>query len=152
MSNIALADADLGVEEIPLPPDDVRAEMIAEEEAEAAKGEPAKAAAQVQTVVSKPEIAELNFVGAGRSVVETLDYPFNLDGVRISAVTVRRLTGYEIAAFVREHLSDDGTFDRYALYSVMTGLPAPVLRGLDQDDGMKVTGACSTFLPRVLSA
>lgn len=151
MSNPALADADLGVEEIPLPPDDVRAEMIAEEEAAVAKGEPAKAP-QGRPAARPVEVAKLDFVGAERSVVETLDFPFDLDGVRVSAVTIRRLTGYEIAAFVREHLNDDGTFDRYALYSYMTGLPAPVLRGLDQDDGMKVTGACSNFLPRVLRA
>ena len=150
MSNAAPSiDPEPEVDEIPLPPDHIRAEMIAEENAQATASETAAPKAASKPA---PEIAQLDFVRSDeRRTVVPLSFAFRLDGALVDSVTVRRLNGYEIAAFAREHLDESGAYDRYELYSVMTGLPAAVLRGLDQDDGVRVTGACSDFLSRGLA-
>lgn len=139
---------DLEVEEIQLPPGDIMAEMIAEEEAAVA---PAPSAAKAVSAVP-PDVAALTFVGGrAREISIDLTYPFEQAGSVIGGVSVRRLTAYEVSDFVRAHVKPDGTYDRFALYAVMTGLPAATLRGLDQDDSFEVTRACSDFLPRLLA-
>lgn len=146
----AQIDPEPEVDEIPLPPDHIREEMIAEEE----RAQAATAGAQTASPKPKsaPEVAQLDFVRSDeRRTVVPLAFAFRLDGALVESVTVRRLNGYEIAAFARAHLDENGAYDRYELYSVMTGLPAAVLRGLDQDDGVRVTGACSDFLSRGLA-
>lgn len=94
-----------------------------------------------------PLVAALDFVDRKARDVP-LQYPFVLDGRRISVITVRRLLTAQVAVLCQGGKAPD-PFDCYA---VMTGLPAPVLRGLDGDDGQAVAEAAYDFLPLLLRA
>lgn len=103
--------------------------------------------AAAEPAAPPPEVAALDFVDGGDRIV-TLERPFRLDGVVVAEITVRRLTVSAVAALSRA----GKVGDLYEVYSVMTGLPAPVLRGLDAGDGLEVTGAAWDFLPRRIRA
>lgn len=91
---------------------------------------------------SRPEPARLDFIQTPvRSIA--LEYPFRLDGEVITNVSVRRLLTSEVANLAK----DEQMPDLFEVYSVMTGLPADVLRGLDADDGQKVAEVAYDFLP-----
>lgn len=93
-------------------------------------------------------VTELAFVDRGaREATVPLRFAFELDGVRHDAVQIRRLTTEQVRDLIDAGASG---LDLYDAYSAMTGLPAPVLRGLDGDDGLDVTEKCSDFLPRLL--
>ncbi|WP_024277982.1 phage tail assembly protein [Xanthobacter sp. 126] len=92
-----------------------------------------------------PVATALDFVQRPSRTVP-LDYPFVLDGCLIDQITVRRLLTAQVAALCEGGKAPD-PFDCYA---VMTGLPTPVLRGLDGDDGQAVAEAAFDFLPRLL--
>ena len=94
-----------------------------------------------------PPVAVLQFqAGDLRSKRIPLDWPFDVDGVTIDAITVRRLP----MATVNQLVASERYRDLYEIYAEMTGLPAGGLRGLDADDGERVLGACWDFLPRLL--
>lgn len=137
-----IEDEDPTVEEIELPPVETWPKEVTTA-APAAGSEPV--AAQVP---SRPaaEAAKLEFVGGEMVKVIDLEFPFKLDGVVISAVTIRRLTVAEVSEVVDRRSDEDAL--GYQLFSAMTGLPVPVLRGLIDDDGTAVTEACFHFLPR----
>lgn len=108
----------------------------------------APAAAAAGPAMARPEAARLRFVGS-RPVETTvpLDFPFEHDGRLVEAITIRRLTVAEVPAVLD---AMDGVLDRYVAYAAMCGLPAAVLRGLDFDDGERVTEIAHDFLPRFL--
>ncbi|WP_020179776.1 phage tail assembly protein [Methylopila sp. M107] len=130
-----------GIEEFPLP-EGVALDAMLEDGADAKPSRPAP----------KPEVADLAFTGKRvRSRTVDLAFPFEIDGRIVDSVTIRRLNGFEIAELAGVVIKADGGFDRYEVFAAMTGLPAPVLRGLDQDDGVDVLAVCQDFLPRVLA-
>ncbi|PZA12479.1 hypothetical protein DNX69_10925 [Rhodopseudomonas palustris] len=107
---------------------------------------PAETAAKMQSE-PPPLVAVLQFQsGDLRSKRFQLDWPFELDGVTIDAITVRRLP----MVTVNNLVASERYRDLYEIYAEMTGLSAAVLRGLDSDDGELITGACWDFLPRLL--
>ena len=74
-----------------------------------------------------------------------LEWPVDYDGKTIDTVTVRRMTGAEVSAFIAT-LRDNPDAARLAMYDV----PHEVIDGLDADDYAKVQEAVNDFLPRVL--
>jgi hypothetical protein len=91
---------------------------------------------------ASPLVAALDFVDERGKTIK-LDHPFRLDGRLIEAIEVRRLPLQALSALV----SSGRHTDLYEVYAEMAGLPAAVLRGLDADDGVKVTEAAWDFLP-----
>ena len=133
------------IAEIPLPPDDVLEEMLRDEPKAAPEPTPAAPAPAA-------EVEALDFVKREvRQKPIPLEHPFRRNGALVEQIVVRRLTGFEIGEFVRTSLRTDNGFDRFELYATMTGVPAPVLRGLDQDDLMALTAVASDFLPRAFA-
>ncbi|MDC7787374.1 phage tail assembly protein [Rhodoplanes tepidamans] len=115
---------------------------------------PAGAAPATQTpapAAARPLPAErLAFKGRAREEVIALDWPFERDGNVVETITVRRLTVAEVAEVV-----DSGALAEHGLWAVwaaQAGLTVGELRGLDEDDGGRVTEACNRFLPRVFAA
>lgn len=136
---------DVKVEEIPMPP----VEMW--EALDNSKPKPEAAPAVLQdaaAVEGSEQIADLQFVGSAHVKVLPLQYPFMLDGVTISAITVRRLRIGDIDRFIKR--ARTGSFSTFEIYAEMTRLPVAVLRGLIDEDGDAVTDACFDFLPRSL--
>ncbi|MEZ5782055.1 MAG: hypothetical protein R3D70_10565 [Rhizobiaceae bacterium] len=140
-------------EEIPLPPEHMWSELEngAKPEAPAASGEtaaaPAGAAPPQTVIVPAVEVAALEFTGKKPRVTEIkLDYPFLFAGEEIASIRVRRLTVNEVGVLLET--VPDKRPDNFQIYAAMTGLPAPVLRGLIDVDGERVVGACWDFLPR----
>ena len=99
--------------------------------------------------VEPVDVASLAFTGTAREKTLPLQFPFDLDGKRHYEVRIRRLTTQEVGDLMG---GGSRNLDLYRVYSVMTGLPPAVLRGLDAEDGLAVTGVCSSFLPRLLKA
>ena len=128
--------------EIPLPPQEMWAELGA--------GETTAAAPQAAPTQAAPTVAALEFVGDDRPFrAITLRYPFRWDGVVHTQIVVARLTVAQMGAFW-ESLPADGAYDRVDVYGLMCGLPGAVIRALPDPDGPAVTGACFDFLPRAL--
>lgn len=135
------------IEEIPLPPEHLWSELdnSGQVAAPAAAGTPAAAGAAPPPA---REIARLDFSGAKLPVrLIPLEYGFTHAGARVASVTVRRLSIGEVGDLIDS--LPPGRVDNFDIYAAMTGLPAPVLRGLVDVDGERVTEACYDFLPRV---
>jgi hypothetical protein len=130
------------VEEIPLPPPEMWRELDNSGEAAIAPAEPSKPTAPAW----KPEVAELAFISNPVKTVP-LACPFTLDGRTVDKISIRRLTVSEVGRLIESLPA--GRRDNFDIYALMTGLPAPVLRGLIDDDGADVTEGCYDFLPRV---
>lgn len=136
------------IEEIPLPPEHLWSELDNSGKAAATvkAGPPAEPAAAAPTPVR--EIAQLEFSGAKLpSKLIPLEYGFTFDGAKVTSVTVRRLSIGAVGDLIDS--LPPGRIDNFDIYAAMTGLPAPVLRGLIDIDGERVTEACYDFLPRV---
>lgn len=100
-------------------------------------------------LVPVAHIAVLDFLSPERLSVDIpLDHSFRLDGAEIRSVHVRRPLTAEVGGWNEQVQA--GKADTYDLYAIMTGLPAPVLRGLIADDGAAVNRAAYDFLPRWL--
>ena len=128
----------IDVAEIPLPPEEhwPDLENAGNEERPAAKP-------------ADPPVAKLEFVDAAkREKVIPVEHPFRWDGAVVTSITVRRLVTDEVADLLAR-TAGGGDISRYEIYAAMTGLPPAVLRGLDDEDGDRVTAACYDFLPRV---
>jgi hypothetical protein len=126
------------ISEIPLPP---------EELTDALDNTPATEAAEGKAQPAPPQVAELDFLSLEKLVaIVPLDHPFRLDGRKVCEIRVRKLTVAQVAELTARAGSTG--FDLYDVYAVMTGLPAPVLRGLVDDDGEAVIGKAYDFLPR----
>lgn len=135
------------VEEIPLPPQEMWAEL--DNAAPAARGAsdvPLEGTARKAT--AKPPQAKLNFRPGATSKTISLQYPFEhpLTG-EVEEITVRRLTVGEVGELL-DRLEPEAK-DNFQIYSAMTGLPAEVLRGLVDVDGEEVSQVCYDFLPRI---
>lgn len=92
-----------------------------------------------------PLVAELSFRDP-RSKVVPIDHAFDFDGRTVTEVQIRRLSMVAV-----DKLVDEGRHgDLYEVFSEMTGLPAPVLRAMDSDDGDRLIAEGKDFLPRVL--
>lgn len=115
-------------------------------------GEPAAIPAGSSRAAPRPapEAAALRFLDAeARSASIPLEHPFLWQEREVRAIDVRRLTVAEVGAVV-ESAGGMGEVDLYDFYAAMTGLPAPVLRGLDDDDGASFVAAARPFLPRLV--
>lgn len=135
------------LEEIELPPQDKWAELMAGTAAEKVANVNAVTVPAVPVVEpDKPEVAVLEFV-ANKKVIP-LAWPFLWEGKEVSEITIRRLTLGEVQEIVSKPAGQKLLM--YDLYAIMSGLPAKVLRGLDDDDGRTVTDAAYDFLPRSL--
>ncbi len=135
--------SDVKFEEIPLPPRDMWGDS-APATVEADAGLPARPPEEIQ------DVAELEFVDGSHQKSVPLKYPFRLNGREVKVVTVRRLTLGQVDAFIRRAAA--ASFSTFDIYAEMTGLPAPVLRGLIDEDGNAVVDAAYDFLPRALKA
>ena len=140
--------ADTKIEEIALPPQEMWEELEnSSAAAETASPSSAPASAAPLPVKAQREVAKLDFVSATYAREVPLKFPFRLGGRVIDIVFVRRLTIAELGDLL-DKLPPQRT-DNFEIYAAMTGLPAPILRGLIDVDGQDVTGACYDFLPRV---
>lgn len=134
------------IEEIPLPPPEFWGEL----DNSASEPVPTKPAPATSETVEASEAEELDFVGDDHHTVVTLKHPFRRAGVVVDTITVRRLRIGEVDGVLRRvGATKVSLFD---IYAQMTGLPAPVLRGLIDEDGDAVTDAAYRFLPRALKA
>jgi hypothetical protein len=129
-------------EEIPLPPQEMWAELDNSGAAQEATKRP--------DAVSAPDFSKpmerLAFVGDATERSIPLKFPFDWNGERISTIVMRRLTVLEVGNLL-ERLPQN--FDNYDIYAGMAGLPASVLRGLIDDDGEEVTQVGYDFLPQL---
>ncbi|WP_288581442.1 hypothetical protein [uncultured Methylobacterium sp.] len=100
----------------------------------------------------RPEAAALDFLdpAAVRTDIP-LEYGFRHEGREIRSIAVRRLTTAEVGAVI-EAIPEGANYDLYDFIAAMAGLPAPVLRGLIDDDGMAVLEGARPFLPRAVAA
>jgi len=97
-------------------------------------------------LVPAAHVAVLDFLHPERLAADIpLNHPFRLDGAEVRSVHVRRPLTVEVGEW--NGRVQAGKADTYDLYAVMTGLPAPVLRGLIADDGAAVNAAAFDFLP-----
>lgn len=78
--------------------------------------------------------------------VVPLKHPFRRNGEIVREIVVRRLAVGAVGDLIDNRPDDMPDF--FDIYAIMTGFPAPVLRGLIDIDGEPVAGACFDFLPR----
>ncbi len=134
--------ADVKVEEIPLPPQELWEELD-----NRAAGQSTEPAPAIAPSAKTREIAALDFGGREREVY-SLAFPFSHPDLgHVSQIEVRRLTVGEVGSLL-DNLPQNEP-DNFWIYARMTGVPAPVLRGLVDIDGEEVTNRCFDFLPRV---
>ncbi|MFN3440834.1 MAG: hypothetical protein ACK4Z3_00380 [Rhizobium rosettiformans] len=140
--------ADVKVEEIPLPPSEMWAEL---DNSGQVKGttEAQKPVEKVAEVAAEP-IEELEFVGETHRKVIPLAHPFRRNGAVVDTITIKRLRIGDVDRFIKR--AQGGSFSTFDIYAEMTGLPASVIRGLVDEDGEAVTDGCYSFLPRSLRA
>ncbi|CDZ45604.1 hypothetical protein [Neorhizobium galegae] len=136
--------SDVKIEEIPLPPIEMWGEL--DNSQGSAVTAPAAPASSEQRV---REEEQLDFVD-DPSVVIPLKFPFRRQGIVISSITVRRLTIGQVSGLVTR--IGGGEISTFDIYSVMTGQPAAVLRGLVSEDGTEVSNVAYGFLPPSLRA
>ena len=92
---------------------------------------------------ARPPAARLAFVDRP-SISIVLRYPFVLEGVALTTIEISRLT---TADLIHLAATDGDLFDAYGL---MTGLDPQVLRGLDAEDGDRLTTVAHGLLPSVI--
>ncbi|EAU40146.1 hypothetical protein FP2506_11337 [Fulvimarina pelagi HTCC2506] len=140
----------VGIEEIPLPPEEMRSDWD-----EAPEVEPA-AKAKKPAARAKKEVAELDFLNGRPGKGFALDHPFRLRHSddsghpfrEIREVFVRPLSGQEVA----DVLFERDAADPYDFYAVMSGMPAAVCRALPGRDGDRLAEIGYGFLPRFMKA
>lgn len=135
------------VEEIPLPPVEMWAEL------DNAAPPPVASASRAVEEPSRNEeqpapFEELEFIGDAHKKIVPLAHPFRRAGVDVRSIEVRRLRIGEIDAILRD--IGDRSVSLFDIYSRMCGQPVAVLRGLVDEDGDAVTAAAFDFLPRAL--
>lgn len=132
--------SDVKVEEIPMPPVEMWGTL--DNSGDKPASVPEKAPAAVR------EIAQLDFA-VPTATMCALDFPFSHPDLGyVKEIKVQRLTVGAVGTILDERAADAP--DMFDIYERMTGIPAPVLRGLIDVDGERVTGACFDFLPRLL--
>ena len=78
-----------------------------------------------------------------RSKTISLEYPVEFDGKTYGEITIRRMTGTEVAAWLN---------DAAAVMPPMFNCPVDVIDALDADDAFTVKEAMNDFLPRKMRA
>ncbi len=112
-------------------------------------GAPASGQAAARPALKPREVEKLDFEIEGelsRFCSIALVHPFRRDGGVVRQIDVRRLTVAEVGDLIDARPAD--LPDLFDIYAIMTGTPAPVLRGLVDIDGEAVAEACYDFLPR----
>lgn len=139
-------NGDFSIEEIPLPPSEMWADL---DNSEKQTGGAGPAAHSVVSPKAARIIEKLDFGGADRRIVNLL-FPFThpLLG-RVTEITVRRLSVGEVGDLIDN--IPKGQPDNFWLYAHQTGVPEAILRGLVDVDGEAVTDVCFDFLPRVFA-
>lgn len=79
-----------------------------------------------------------------------LEWPLEVEGQTISQITLRRLTGGEVAA-LQDAMMGDGANDA-AMIAAFADQPAPVIAQLDADDFMELKERLVDFLPKRIRA
>lgn len=138
---------DVRFEEIPLPPPEMWNELDNSGQAADAPTPAAAPSAQAPAFAPRP-VEQLEFRSEAFRKTITLAFAFDhpLLGA-VEAITARRLTVAEVGEILDSRPADAP--DLFDIYERMTDVPAPVLRGLIDIDGERVTGACWDFLPRL---
>lgn len=136
---------DLGVEEIPLPPQSMWSELDNSGDTAEAPVRQADVPAEKATAPRK-SVAMLDFVGDSHLRQVPLKHPFRWEGSVVESLSVRRLTIDQLSAVLNRQ--DGESLTTFDLYALMIGLPAPVLRGLVDEDGEAMAEAAYDFLPR----
>lgn len=90
---------------------------------------------------------KIEFVDNGKPRFKAidLDYPLQINGEPLVAITVRRLTGGEVAE-VQAKIEEHG-FQFEPLMEAFTDQPQEVIDHLDQDDRDKLEATVLDFLP-----
>lgn len=136
--------ADVKVEEIPLPPPELWAEL---DNSGAKSVAPSADTAAATGALLPRDIATLNFVKP-TVVAVTLEFPFTHPSLGlVETIEVRRLTVGEVGDMLSRR--PPNAPDMFDIYEAMTKVPAAVLRGLIDVDGEAVTEICFDFLPRL---
>lgn len=84
----------------------------------------------------------------GRTKTVALEWPLVVDGVEVTHVTLRRLTGGEVAAFMKAVQEQDKDSPNPMWPNV--DVSQEVYDAFDDDDRLKVDEAAMDFLPRRL--
>lgn len=123
--------------QIPVPPEGAEGEAQAEQ------------AARAKLDAERPQIALLEFEEPEKMVTEQpLSHPFRWNGDWLRKVKIRRLTFAEAMRVAEAARNEGRDLSNYDLFAAMTGLPEPVIRGMEAGDGDRVTKACLPFLPQ----
>lgn len=102
------------------------------------------------TAEAAPQQTSVAFAtGEGRTKVVPLQWPIVVDGQKIDAITLRRLTGrdYKTLGTLPAGADENGE-----LLALMAGLPTRAFDALDADDFEEVSRQAKDFLPRGLRA
>jgi hypothetical protein len=94
---------------------------------------------------SAPAKAAPRIIGDKHFRAVPLEWPIEHDGRVIDKITVRRMTGAEVSAFIAT-LRDNPEAARLSMYDV----PHEVIDALDADDYAAIQKAVNDFLPRAL--
>lgn len=137
--------SEVAFEEIPMPPSEMWGDLNNTAGDEVADPAPAEAESGEAEAV---EVAVLEFVGESHERTIDLKHPFRLNGKTVERITVRRFRIADVDGLLKRiGAKKISLFD---VYEHMTGIPAPVLRGLIDEDGDAVTDAAFDFLPRAI--
>lgn len=106
-------------------------------------------AADKKAAADEKEIERPRFISPKeRSKVVDLDWPIEVNGVVWERVTVRRVTGGEVAAFISAVASMDDSEPRPPMPVIEC--PMDVYEAMDDDDRLKVEQEALPFIPRRL--
>lgn len=137
--------SDVKIEEIPLPPVEMWAEL---DNAKSQTNTNSRPEPQSPKPAAGRKVEKLTFLSRDVERTIPLEFPFEHDQLGlVASITVRRLTVGELGGIIDAR--DPDAPDNFDIYAVMTGVPAPVLRGLMADDGEEVSQVCFDFLPRI---
>jgi hypothetical protein len=121
--------------QVPLPP-------------EGAEGERSEANDRALSAPAQAEVAILEFENPAGMIDEVpLSHPFRWKGEWLRKISVRRLTFAEALRVNEEAQRAGREVKSMDLFAAMTGLSAPVIRGMEATDADRVTKACLPFLP-----
>lgn len=129
---------DVKLENIPLPPQSMWAELDNSAATTAAPALAERPAPEVQ-----PQSA--SYFGKMRERSIPLHYPLTIGDREITSITIRRLTLGEAQDLLEK--SRGRTLMMMEIYAEMTGLSEVELRSLDDEDGTIVIEAAYDFLP-----
>lgn len=95
-------------------------------------------------------MAEIKHSRADRMATVPLEWPVQVDGAEVAAVTLRRLTGGEVAALQEQMMGDAPS--EAALIAAFADQPLDVISALDADDFLTLKDRVFDFLPKRIRA